>query len=119
MRPLVVVLFGLLCACTSKIRDGEVEAKGHKEAATIVMLMPITTCRAVGKVTSCSTMHIPIFMHYPERWYVKIKKYDGEEWLHATWWVPEPAYEQVQVGGYFVVTKDCLDDEPRQRGERA
>jgi len=104
----------LLCGCEPALREGEIAGKGHKAAQDVMLLMPMTTCSG-GKQMTCSTMYIPMWFHYPERWYVQIKKYEETasrngppvtgKWREATWWVPSDVYEQAVIGGYFKVNE--------------
>lgn len=116
-RFAILAVLLLLAACSPSLKEGEIYDKGHRAAETHMIIMPITTCSG-GKTTICTTMMIPMFFYYPERWYVQIKKFDEGEWKKATWWVPNDTFEQSVVGGYFKVNDKCMDDEPRQRTEK-
>lgn len=113
MKTLLIALLMLLAACTPRLKDGQIVETGFRAHQTILIFMPITTC---GK--SCTVSLIPLFFFYPDRWYVKIKKYDGKEWHAATWWVPREVFEQAKIGGYFKADGRCLDCEPRKRTEK-
>lgn len=115
---LAITLIAALSGCEHRINEGEIYAHGHLSEQTVMIMMPLTTCSG-GKVITCRTMFIPMFFHYPERWYIDIRKYEEEKWLTSRWWVSQDVFNQAQVGGYFKVDeKKSLSDEPRQRVEK-
>ncbi len=91
------------------LREGEIYDKTFHPAHTTMILMPVTI--STGKSTT--TTLIPMWFYYPDSWSIDIKKFNGKKWLKATWWVSEDVYDQAVVGGYYKVTKDDLDDQPR------
>lgn len=107
-----------IVGCAKDITDGEIVGKEHRSESTVMLMMPLTSCRQINRVSSCHTTLIPMFFHYPERWSVQIKKFDGEKWRRATWWVDREAFDQVTVGGYFETSDAFLNEEPRERVAR-
>lgn len=88
----------LLVACgPPDIEIGYVVEKGYRPSWT--QMVPITTCRTIGKVTSCSvSSYVPVV--HPECWSVTIE--DGDR--RAAWCVTEETYESVGVGGLLDLT---------------
>lgn len=99
-----------LCACGNKITHGEVYEKEHREAHNTVMVLPLVISN--GKTTS--TIMIPYIVHYPERWVIFIKAFNGEEWVTEDFYVSKDVFDTVQVGDMFEFDEDRgdLEDEP-------
>jgi hypothetical protein len=74
------------------------------------MMIPITI--STGKVTTTSI--IPYTVHYPERYVIHIKDFDGEEWITEDFYVTKDTFDQVSVGNMFEYdeSRGDLADEP-------
>ena len=109
----VVVLLALLfccCGCSNKITHGEVYKKEYRRAYTTVMMLPLVI--STGKVTT--TTIFPYTVHYPERYVIHIKDFNGEEWITEDFYVSKDTFDQVSVGHMFEYdeSRGDLTDEP-------
>ena len=109
---IVVIMVIGLSGCSGKITEGEVYEKEYKAAHTEVMIVPITTYN--GKTSSVHM--IPYFYSYPDRYIIKIKKFEDNEWKKAEYYVPKDVYDGINVGDQFEYVKDRdLTEEPYTR----
>lgn len=112
---LIIILFAtvlILSGCSSKITEGEVYEKEYKEAHTSVAVVPITTYN--GKTSSVHM--IPYVYRYPDRYIIKIKKFEDNEWKQADYYVPKDVYDGINVGDQFeYVEGRDLTEEPYTR----
>lgn len=106
----------LLCGCGKEITEGEVFAKEYKEARTEVRLMPLV--RTNGKTTY--TTVIPYTVRYPDRYIIKIKAYQNNEWVTEDFYVSAEVYESINIGDMFEYYKERGDlrDEPYTKERR-
>lgn len=105
-----VALILCLCACGNAITSGEVYAKEHMEAYTTVMTYPVVVSN--GKTTT--TYIIPYTVHYPERWVIYIKDFNGEKWIKEDFYVSKDVFDHIQIGDIFEYDENRgdLKDEP-------
>lgn len=121
MKKLLLLLLGIvvmlmilfyLTGCSGKITEGEVYEKEYKTAHTEVMIVPITTYN--GKTSSVRM--IPYFYSYPDRYIIKIKKFEDNEWKKADYYVPKDVYDEINVGDQFEYAEGRdLTEEPYTR----
>lgn len=115
----IICLFLILnlCACGNNITDGEVYEKEYRKAYTTVMMLPMVISN--GKTTT--THVIPYFVHYPERYVLFIKKFNGEEWLKEDFYIGKDVYEQINIGDMFEYDKSRgdLKDEPYSKEKKS
>ena len=99
-----------LCGCSSVIIEGEVYEKEYREAYTQVMVLPLVISN--GKTTS--TIMIPYFVHYPDRYVIFIKAYQDEEWKTEDFYVSKEVYDSIKIGDMFLYDEERgdLQDEP-------
>ena len=107
-------LFFFMASC-DRLKEGEVYEKEFKPGYTTTRLMPI--CVSNGKTVT--TMLLPYIISYPDRWLVKIKKYNGKKWVWAEYYTTEEVYQTVNIGDEFryMSGRDLLD-EPYTRGKK-
>ncbi len=105
-----LLLILCLCACGSSITSGEVYEKEYKEAYTTIMSFPLV----ISNGNTTTTTIIPYLVHYPERYVIFIKDYNGKEWLTEDFYVSEEVYNQIKIGDMFEYDKSRgdLKDEP-------
>jgi hypothetical protein len=115
MKKILIVMICLslmfcLCACGDKITHGEVYEKEYREAYTTVMVRPLVI--PTGK--SVITTMVPYTVHYPERWVIFIKDFNGEEWVTEDFYVSKEVFDTIQIGDMFEYNKDRgdIEDEP-------
>ena len=101
---LLAILFSF-CGCGNMITHGEVYEKEHREAFTTVMMLPLTIY--TGK-TSTTTI-IPYVVHYPERYVILIKDFDGENWVTEDFYVIKEVFDQIHIGDMFEYNKSRGD----------
>ena len=101
---LLAILFSF-CGCGNMITHGEVYEKEHREAFTTVMMLPLTIY--TGK-TSTTTI-IPYVVHYPERYVILIKDFDGENWVTEDFYVTKEVFDQIYIGDMFEYNKSRGD----------
>ena len=115
----VICLFLIftLCACGNSITDGEVYEKEYREAYTTVMMLPLV----ISNGNTTTTHIIPYFIHYPDRYVILIKKYNGEKWLEEDFYVSKDVYNQINVGDMFEYDKSRgdLKDEPYTKEKKS
>ena len=85
-----------------KATEGIVIDRSFSPAHDWTYLQPIPheNCTTVGKTTSCFTTYtyIPIPMHDPDRWSLRVRDADDtEDWLD----VPEGVYQTCQLSAYY------------------
>ena len=99
-----------LCGCSNAIIEGEVYEKEYREAYTTVMMLPLVISN--GKTTS--TIIVPYFVHYPDRYVVFIKAYQDEEWKTEDFYVSKEVYDSINIGDMFLYDEERgdLQDEP-------
>lgn len=108
---LVILMVAAITACSPKIKEGEVVAKEFTPQHTMMILMPVTV--STGKTTI--TNMIPMLFFFPDSYRIDIRKFEGGEWIEASWWTDRATYDQVVVGGYFIADEECWDEQPKQR----
>lgn len=112
------VIITSLCGCSSTITEGEVYAKEHREEYNSVMYLPVVASN--GK--TATTLLIPYYVHYPERYVIFIRAYQTEEWQTEDFYVSKEVYNAVNIGDMFFFDEERgdLKDEPntRERKER-
>jgi hypothetical protein len=99
-----------LCSCGNKITEGEVYEKEYREAFTTVMVLPLVIYN--GKSTT--TIMVPYVVHYPDRYVIHIKYFQGEEWVTEDFYVSKDVYDDINVGDMFEYDEERgdLQDEP-------
>ena len=108
---MLMILF-CLTGCSTKITEGEVYEKEYKAAHTEVMIVPITTYNG----ESSSVHMIPYVYSFPDRYIIKIKKFEDNEWKQADYYVPKDVYDGINVGDQFeYVEGRDLSEEPYTR----
>lgn len=107
---ILILTLMLLCGCSSKITEGEVYKKEHREAYTTTMIFPLVISN--GKTTT--TMMIPYFVHYPERYVIHITAFQDGEWVTEDFYVDKDVYDSINVGDMFLFDEDRgdMEDEP-------
>lgn len=107
---LLLTLLFCCCGCSNKITHGEVYKKEYRDAYTTVMMIPLVI--STGKTTT--TTMIPYTVHYPERYVIHIKDFDGKEWITEDFYVTKDVFDQVSVGNMFEYdeSRGDLTDEP-------
>ncbi len=110
LSAICLFLLFSLCACGNNITDGEVCKKEYKEEYTTITMLPFV----ISNGKNATTMLIPHTVHYPDRYVIYIKKFNGEEWLEEDFYVAEDVYNQINVGDMFEYDKSRgdLKDEP-------
>lgn len=65
-----------------------------------------------GKTTS--TIMVPYFVDYPDRYVIFIKAYQDEEWKTEDFYVSKEVYESTNIGDMFLYDEERgdLQDEP-------
>lgn len=95
-----------------EITEGNITAKVHTPSRDWIYMqpVPIMYCWPTGKTTICTTTYTynPVPKHDPEKWIINIKDCDvsGQpkgECFSREVPVSERQYEQVEVGGHYVV----------------
>lgn len=96
--------------CCNQITEGEIYKKEYREEHNTVMMLPLV--RSNGKTTS--TVFVPYFIHYPERYVIYIRAYQNEEWVTEDFYVSKEVYNTVNIGDMFLYDEDRgdLKDEP-------
>jgi hypothetical protein len=100
-----VLVFTILClllmvvGCGEKLESGEVYEREFREAYTQMVIIPMI----VSTGNSTTTMMIPYFFHYPDRWVIKIRQWDYTkgEYITATYFVTEEVYDNHDIGDYY------------------
>lgn len=107
---LLLVLIFTLCACGYTITEGEVYEKEHRAAFTSTTVLPMAISN--GKTTT--TVFIPYIIHYPERWVIHIKCFNGEKWLTEDFYVSKEVYDSIEIGSMFKFDEERgdLKEEP-------
>ena len=105
-----ILLVISLCGCSNAITEGEVCKKEYREAYTQVMVLPLIMSN--GKTTS--TIMVPYFVHYPDRYVIFIKAYQDEEWKTEDFYVSKEVYDSIKIGDMFLYDEERgdLQDEP-------
>lgn len=105
-----ILLVVSLCGCSNAITEGEVYEKEYREAYTQVMVLPLIISN--GKTTS--TIMVPYFVHYPDRYVIFIKAYQDEEWKTEDFYVSKEVYDSINIGDMFLYDEERgdLQDEP-------
>lgn len=101
--------------CTNMLKEGEVYKKEFKPSRTSTILMPV--CVSNGK--TIITILVPYIVSYPDRWLVKIKKYNGKKWLYSEYYTSKEVYQALSIGDEFkyLSGRDLLDEPyTRKRG---
>lgn len=107
----VLILSLLLCSCSDEITEGEIYEKEFKPAETITTIIPMVI--STGKTVV--TQMIPVIRHYPDRYIIRIRKYNEEEntFLYNEYYVDIETYNKANIGDWFIYDEDfCLKDEP-------
>jgi len=104
-----IILIVSLCGC-STITEGEVYEKEYREAHTQIMMLPLNISN--GKTSS--TIMVPYFIRYPERYVILIKAYQDEKWVTEDFYVSKEVYDTINIGDMFLYDEDRgdLQDEP-------
>lgn len=57
---------------------------------------------------------MPYLVHYPDRYVIYIKKFNGKKWLEEDFYVSKDVYNQINVGDMFEYdnSRGDLKDEP-------
>lgn len=115
MKKIIGILICLLlvfslCGCSNAITEGEVYEKEYREAHTTVMMLPLVISN--GKTTT--TMMMPYYVHYPDRYVIYIKSYQDEEWKTEDYYVSKEVYDCINIGDMFLYDekRGDLQDEP-------
>lgn len=105
-----ILLVVSLCGCSNAITESEVYEKEYREAHTQVIVFPLIISN--GKTSS--TIMIPYFVHYPDRYVIFIKAYQDEEWKTEDFYVSKEVYDSINVGDMFLYDEERgdLQDEP-------
>lgn len=105
-----ILLVVSLCGCSNAITEGEVYEKEYREAHTQVIVFPLIISN--GKTSS--TIMIPYFVHYPDRYVIFIKAYQDEEWKTEDFYVSKEVYDSINIGDMFLYDEERgdLQDEP-------
>ena len=105
-----ILLVVSLCGCSNAIAEGEVYKKEYREAHTQVMFLPLIISN--GKTTS--TIMVPYFLHYPDRYVIFIKAYQDKEWKTEDFYVSKEVYDSIKIGDMFLYdeARGDLQDEP-------
>ena len=105
-----ILLVVSLCGCSNTITEGEVYEKEYREAHTQVMILPLIISN--GKTTS--TIMVPYFVHYPDRYVIFIKAYQDKEWKTEDFYVSKEVYDSIKIRDMFLydVERGDLQDEP-------
>jgi hypothetical protein len=115
LLPLVL----LIAACGNSISQGKVIAKGHEDASTSMMMMPIMT----GQVCSGSGTTYSPRVCTPIYTYIPYTVYDDEDWKlelvngkHHGWlYVSQSVYDTVTVGEFYTKGDgDSTKDPPKK-----
>lgn len=55
---------------------------------------------------------MPYVVSYPDRWLVKIKKYNGEKWLYSEYYTSKEVYQSLNIGDEFkyISGRDLLEE---------
>ena len=109
----LIVCIGLivcLCACSDNITHGEVYKKEYREKHSQIMTFPLVI--STGK--TMTTVIVPYWVHYPDRYVIFIKDFNGEEWVTEDFYVSKEVYDSIEVGDMFEFDENRgdLDDEP-------
>lgn len=67
---ILLLMLLVMSGCSDSILEGDVYKKEFKPAYTTVMLIPVT----ITNGDTVSTMMIPYFVHYPDRYVIYTKK---------------------------------------------
>lgn len=115
MKKIVAVLvcscwLFFLCGCSNAITEGEVYEKEYREAHTQVMILPLI----ISNGKTISTIMVPYFVHYPDRYVIFIKAYQDEEWKTEDFYVSKEVYDSTNIGDMFLYDEERgdLQDEP-------
>lgn len=115
MKKIVAVLvcfccLFFLCGCSNAITEGEVCEKEYREAHTQVMILPLI----ISNGKTISTIMVPYFVHYPDRYVIFIKAYQDEEWKTEDFYVSKEVYDSTNIGDMFLYDEERgdLQDEP-------
>ncbi len=94
--------------CMNRLEEGEVYEKEFKPSYSRTMLMPL--CISNGK--TINTVMMPYVVSYPDRWLVKIKKYNGEKWLYSEYYTSKEVYQSLNIGDEFkyISGRDLLEE---------
>lgn len=114
-RLLAAVLLATLCACEQRPAKGLVTAKRFEAAHTDMVMMPLIIYN--GKSTT--TILMPYWFHYPDRWILTIEPYDdsGRPLPTRTVQITREAFEATDKGKWFEET-DANTDHEKVRKER-
>ena len=110
MKKLIVALICLLlvaslCGCSNTITEGEVYEKEYREEYTTVMMLPLVISN--GKTTS--TIMVPYFIRYPDRYVIFIKAYQDDEWKTEDFYVSKEVYDSINIGDMFLYDEERGD----------
>ena len=74
------------------------------------MVLPLIISN--GKTTS--TIMVPYFVHYPDRYVIFIKAYQDEKWKTEDFYVSKEVYDSINIGDMFLYDEERgdLQDEP-------
>lgn len=106
---ITIVLFGLLLSgCGNELKQGEVYEKEFKPAYNQLMFIPVV----ISNGKTCSTILVPYFYHYPDRYVIRIKAFKDNEWLTNEIYVSQNVYDSIVLGSEFeyVEGRDLLDE---------
>lgn len=106
----LVMCLAVFCSCGNKITEGEVYEKEHREAFTTVSVLPLV----ISNGKSTTTIMVPYVIHYPDRYVIHIKDFQGEEWVTEDFYVSKDVYDTINVGDMFEYDEERgdLQDEP-------
>lgn len=105
---LLVLVSLFTWGCGNKLKEGEVYDKEFKPAHTTTVFIPVVMSN--GK--SSTTVIVPYFYFYPDRYVIKIKAFKDDEWLKNEIYVSKDVYEGIDIGSEFkyVEGRDLLDE---------
>ena len=98
---MVFLILSSVPACSDKgITEGDVYKKQFKPEYETIMYVPTTFYN--GKTST--TVLIPYFFHYPDRYVISIKNRsdDLKEPVTRDFYVDKNTYDSIQIGSYFV-----------------
>lgn len=104
---LVLTATIFLTACGNSLSEGEVYEKEFRPSKITTVMMPLVQYNPGTK--TATTIIVPYTIYYPDRWVVRIRRFDGAEWKYGEWFVSESTYDTVRVGDMFEAIKDRGD----------
>jgi hypothetical protein len=112
---ILIIMMLVLTGCGKKLTSGEIYEKEFLPEHTTTMILPVYFYNGKGT----TMILIPYIYYYPDRWVVKIKDFQGDEWTTEDYYIPEELYDQIIIGGEFEYDSDRdLDDEPYTRKKK-